>query len=279
MARKITYFKTFIRFRNAFFRFYNKIDFILVFFLFLLVLTFTSFVGFKSPLSSISVNRNLARLEIKDFELYRFAEFKIDSQDSIESKSQDSKDSKNYIESGKQNSKDSKNSTDSKSQDFKDSKNITESKSQDSIKDSIKKDSTKQDSIESSAQNTQITQNLIDLYVQGSSIKQFDDNKETYKDFIGEKLDSNGVIERLEGEEVVHIEDEYDFTKGVSYTKSPHIKFFSQFGVYNIKDEIFKGRGEFVIEDSSMKTTGKNIFYDKKADEIEAIEIHSQILK
>lgn len=252
MARKITYFKTFIRFRNAFFRFYNKIDFILVFFLFLLVLTFTSFVGFKSPLSSISVNRNLARLEIKDFELYRFAEFKIDSQDS--------KDSKNYIESGKQNSKDSK--------------NITESKSQDSIKDSIKKDS-----IESSTQNTQNTQNLIDLYVQGSSIKQFDDNKETYKDFIGEKLDSNGVIERLEGEEVVHIEDEYDFTKGVSYTKSPHIKFFSQFGVYNIKDEIFKGRGEFVIEDSSMKTTGKNIFYDKKADEIEAIEIHSQILK
>lgn len=270
MARKITYFKTFIRFRNAFFRFYNKIDVILVFFLFLLVLTFTSFVGFKSPLSSISVNRNLARLEIRDFELYRFAEFKIDSQDSIESKSQDSKDSKNYIESGKQNSKDSKNSTDSKSQDSKDSKNITESKSQ---------DSTKQDSIESSAQNTQNTQNLIDLYVQGSSIKQFDDNKETYKDFIGEKLDSNGVIERLEGEEVVHIEDEYDFTKGVSYTKSPHIKFFSQFGVYNIKDEIFKGRGEFVIEDSSMKTTGKNIFYDKKADEIEAIEIHSQILK
>lgn len=277
MANKIRIIRVFLVLKHKFLNVYNKIDFILVFFLFLLVLTFTSFVGFKSPLSSISVNRNLARLEIKDFELYRFAEFKIDSQDSIESKNQDSKDSKNYIESGKQNSKDSKNSTDSKSQDSKDSKNITESKSQDSIK-----DSTKQDSIESSAQNTQNTQNtqnLIDLYVQGSSIKQFDDNKETYKDFIGEKLDSNGVIERLEGEEVVHIEDEYDFTKGVSYTKSPHIKFFSQFGVYNIKDEIFKGRGEFVIEDSSMKTTGKNIFYDKKADEIEAIEIHSQILK
>ncbi|MWV61119.1 hypothetical protein DCO58_11320 [Helicobacter saguini] len=264
MASKITYFKTFIKWRNRFFRIYNKIDFILVFFLFLLALTFTSFFGFKSPLSSVSVDRNLASLEISDFRLYRFASFVDSNAENMESKSQDSKNLQ--IDS-----KDSQDSIESKSQ--KDSKNITESNNL--------SPTNKTDSIESnnlSPTHRPTNKNLIDLYAQGTSIKQFSD-KEIYTDFIGQKLDSKGEIERLQGAEVLHINDDYDFTQGINYAKGANIKFFSQFGVYNIRDEIFKGRGDFVIEDEAMKTTGKNIFYDKKSDEITAIDVHSQIMK
>lgn len=252
MASKITYFKTFIKWRNRFFRIYNKIDFILVFFLFLLALTFTSFFGFKSPLSSVSVDRNLASLEISDFRLYRFASFVDSNAENMESKSQDSKDLQI------------------------DSKN-----SKDSIESNNLSPTNKTDSIESNALSPThhpTNDNLIDLYAQGTSIKQFSD-KEIYTDFIGEKLDSKGEIERLQGKEVLHINDDYDFTQGVNYTKGANIKFFSQFGVYNIRDEIFRGSGDFVIEDEGMKTTGKNIFYDKKSDEITAIDVHSQIMK
>ena len=149
-------------------------------------------------------------------------------------------------------------------------------------------------------------ENNIDLVVRGSSIRQFED-RELYTDFIADKLNEDGIIEHLEGKDVVHVGSEYDFTNGVIYEKfsdkslqdsnlaskkdskkdsnrdsnqnSANIKFFSQKGVYNMAFEIFTGRGDFSIEDPSMRTHGKDIFYDKNTDTITAKYIKTQILR
>lgn len=121
----------------------------------------------------------------------------------------------------------------------------------------------------------------VDTIIIGDSIQQFKD-REIYTNFDADKIDDTGTIEHLGGKEVLHLadsSDEYNFTKGVFYSKSPHIKFFSQSGVYNVSDETFRGAGDFSIDDEGFRTIGENIFYDKKTDTITADNITAQILK
>lgn len=118
----------------------------------------------------------------------------------------------------------------------------------------------------------------IGMTITGNNAKQFID-KEIYNNFIADKINDDGIIEHLEGKEVWHIGDEYDFTAGIQYTKTPHIKFFSEKGVYNNVTEVFSGSGNFFIEDNDMKTIGQNISYDKKTDTITAQNITTKIFK
>lgn len=118
----------------------------------------------------------------------------------------------------------------------------------------------------------------INMLIRGSNALQYAD-REVYYNFIGNRLNDNQETESLEGKEVVHIGDNYDFIQGIHYTKSPYTSFFSERGVYNTATEIFTGQGNFLVENESMTTTGKNIIYDKKTDTTIAQDITTKIFK
>ena len=118
----------------------------------------------------------------------------------------------------------------------------------------------------------------VDMFVKANKGMQYAD-KEVYIDFFGSRLNNDLSTETLEGEEVWHKNDEYDFIKGIYYTKSPNVKFFSERGIYNTKADVFRGEGKFFIEDTDMTTDGENIFYDKETDTITAKNIKTKIIK
>lgn len=118
----------------------------------------------------------------------------------------------------------------------------------------------------------------VDMFIKADKGMQYAD-KEVYINFFGSRLNDDLSTETLEGEEVWHNNDEYDFIKGVYYTKSPNVKFFSERGIYNTKSEVFRGEGKFFIEDIDMKTDGYNIFYDKATDTITAKNIKTKLIR
>ncbi|RDU67531.1 hypothetical protein CQA53_00485 [Helicobacter didelphidarum] len=194
MNKKKAIFRIFLTTKSIMKAFLQKIDFMLLFFLALFMLTLTSFFFFEMPMKNYKKHNELPIMEIHQFILHRFNE------------------------------------------------------------------------------------QYIDINISGESMQQYQE-KEVYKNFLGSKFNDDGSIEHLDGKEVWHIGDEYDFILGINYRKTPYIKFFSEKGVYNIVTEVFMGKGDFFIEDEGMKTMGKNIFYDKKTDVITAHNINSQILK
>lgn len=118
----------------------------------------------------------------------------------------------------------------------------------------------------------------VDMFIKADKGMQYED-KEVYINFFGNRLNDDLSTETLEGEEVWHNNDEYNFIKGVYYTKSPNVKFFSKQGIYNTKTNIFRGTGQFFIEDTGMTTNGDDIFYDKTTDTITAKNITTKLIK
>lgn len=118
----------------------------------------------------------------------------------------------------------------------------------------------------------------VDMIVKASKGMQYKD-KEVYIDFSGSRFNDDLSTETLEGQEVWHKGEEYDFVNGINYTKSPDRKFFSEKGVYNTLTEVFIGKGKFFIEDTDMTTNGENIFYDKETDVIKAKNIKTTLTR
>ncbi len=119
---------------------------------------------------------------------------------------------------------------------------------------------------------------IVDMKVKADVALQYDD-KDIFIGFFASRINDDSVLENLSGKEVWHVGDSYDFIEGIHYTKLPEIKFFSQKGVYNSRSGVFVGQGDFFIEDVGMTTTGKDIFYDSKADTITAKYIITKILR
>ncbi len=120
--------------------------------------------------------------------------------------------------------------------------------------------------------------NIINMTIKSDSVAQYND-KEIFRNFSANRINSDNILEYLKGKEVLRMGDIYDFVDGVHYIKSPEIKFFSQKGEYNSKIETFVGKGYFLIEDTNMTTTGKDIFYDSNTDMITAKDITTTILR
>ncbi len=118
----------------------------------------------------------------------------------------------------------------------------------------------------------------VDMFIKADKGMQYKD-KEIYINFFGSRLNEDLSAETLEGQEVWHIGDVYNFLTGIYYTKSPNIKFFSEKGIYNTKNEVFQGKGRFFIEDTNMTTNGEDIFYDKTTDTITAKNITTKLIK
>ncbi|PAF43505.1 LPS export ABC transporter periplasmic protein LptC [Helicobacter sp. 11S02629-2] len=72
--------------------------------------------------------------------------------------------------------------------------------------------------------------------------------------------------------------DSYYFDDGVNYTKldalnQKDMTFYSQKGIYNSRQEIFRGKGAFHLESNLNSSKGIDIIYNKKTNTIEAKDI------
>lgn len=125
----------------------------------------------------------------------------------------------------------------------------------------------------------QINKNFIDMKIQGSKALEFQDYEIIY-DFSASRFnqDKNNLYEYINGEEAIREKNIYRFPEGVVYTKSDGGSFWSERGTYYYQKEQFVGEGKFVFNSVDGIFMGKNIFYDKLAQELKAIDITSDIV-
>ncbi|WP_180762770.1 hypothetical protein [Helicobacter sp. 12S02232-10] len=125
----------------------------------------------------------------------------------------------------------------------------------------------------------QINGNFVDMKIEGSKALQFNDYEILYG-FLASRYNnkSKNTYEYISGDEVIRKGDMYDFPKGVVYTKSDGGSFWSESGIYDYRKEIFKGKGDFVLNALEGEFMGKNIVYDKKSQIIHAVSVTSEII-
>ena len=117
----------------------------------------------------------------------------------------------------------------------------------------------------------------VNTDLKGKSARKYAD-REVYEEFEIQKI-SDGAKEILSGNLALRKGDDYEFPNGVEYMREPGTHFFSEAGTYNMKEEIFRGRGKFSMMDPSNRTTGRNISYDRRLDVLNAEEINASILR
>lgn len=117
----------------------------------------------------------------------------------------------------------------------------------------------------------------VNMLVRADRGMQYKNDTEVYINFFGSRFNEDMSTETLEGQEVWHKENIYDFVAGIQYTKTPNTTFFSEKGLYDTEKEVFQGQGNFFIENIEMTTHGKDIFYDKTTDTITAKRIQTKL--
>ncbi|WP_143428295.1 hypothetical protein [Helicobacter sp. 13S00477-4] len=124
----------------------------------------------------------------------------------------------------------------------------------------------------------QINTDFVDMKVEGSGALQFDDYEILFG-FLASRYNTHSkrTYEYISGEEVIKTGDIYTFPQGVVYTKSDGGSFWSENGVYDYQKEIFKGKGDFILSTLEGNFEGKNIIYNRKSQNIQAIDIVSKI--
>ncbi|PAF46620.1 hypothetical protein BKH46_06525 [Helicobacter sp. 12S02634-8] len=124
----------------------------------------------------------------------------------------------------------------------------------------------------------QINKNFVDMKIEGARAVQFSDYEVLYG-FLASRYNSQAknIYEYISGQEVLRKGDLYEFPKGVVYTKSDGGSFWSESGVYDYRNETFKGKGNFMLTALEGNFDGKNIIYNRKTQTISAIDITSEI--
>ena len=71
--------------------------------------------------------------------------------------------------------------------------------------------------------------------------------------------------------------EHFDFSSGLTYSRSDGMELWSESGIYDSKQEIFDGKGPFVLENSAHKTKGIDLHYDKKNQSIVAKNVWASL--
>ncbi len=117
--------------------------------------------------------------------------------------------------------------------------------------------------------NAQYTQAIS----QGRKALRFEDHEEIYDIFVNQI--NNKLNEYMYAPFVLSKDNLYTFSQGADYLRVDGLSFWSKWGVYDYHKRIFKGKGDFVLENHTTRATGKNIYYnmfkgDLRADSIKA---------
>ncbi|WP_104760600.1 hypothetical protein [Helicobacter cetorum] len=122
----------------------------------------------------------------------------------------------------------------------------------------------------------QMSEDVIDLSIQGKKALQYDD----YEIFFDSKISryNENAIESVQSKEAKRQQDLYFFPKGVTYTRSDNSSFWSETGVYNHKEQNFKGKGKFVLVSDEGEIKGLDINYSHNAQRIQAQNVQAELL-
>ena len=84
-------------------------------------------------------------------------------------------------------------------------------------------------------------------------------------------------IEYMYGEEITKVGDVYSFHKGGVYARDDGQSFWSEKGIYNTQDSIFRGSGKFWLMNLSGEMNGLNIIYNQNLQTMQAESIQAKI--
>ncbi|MCX2717220.1 hypothetical protein OQH61_05660 [Helicobacter sp. MIT 21-1697] len=119
--------------------------------------------------------------------------------------------------------------------------------------------------------NAQYTQAIS----QGSKALRFEDHEEIYDIFVNQI--NNKLNEYMYAPFVLSKNKLYTFSQGADYLRIDGLSFWSKWGIYNYQKRIFKGKGDFILQNSTTKATGKNIYYDMFKGDLRADSIKADI--
>ncbi|AFI05762.1 hypothetical protein [Helicobacter cetorum] len=121
----------------------------------------------------------------------------------------------------------------------------------------------------------QMSEQIIDLSIEGKKALQYDD----YEIFFDSKISryDENTIESVKSPKAKRQQDLYFFPKGVTYTRSDNSSFWSETGIYNHKEQSFRGQGNFILTSNEGEVKGFDIFYSHALEIIEAKSIQAYL--
>jgi len=120
-----------------------------------------------------------------------------------------------------------------------------------------------------------ITMQYVQVISNGLKAMRYEDREEIYDLHI--KQISNNLNEYMFAPFVLSKNQLYTFSQGADYVRDDGLRFWSK-GVYDYKNHIFQGKGEFTLSNASTQANGLNINYDGKNGSIKAQTINAQML-
>ncbi len=142
----------------------------------------------------------------------------------------------------------------------------------------------------------QMSEEVIDLSIQGKKALQYDDYEiffdskisryeldETQK--LPTKTSKNHAkqnllasIESVQSPKAKRQQDLYFFPQGVTYTRNDNSSFWSETGVYDHKEQSFKGKGKFKLISNEGEINGLDIYYSHVLQRIQAQSVQADLL-
>ncbi|EMJ43135.1 hypothetical protein HMPREF1436_01300 [Helicobacter pylori GAMchJs136i] len=121
----------------------------------------------------------------------------------------------------------------------------------------------------------QVNDKILDLSIEGKKALQYDD----YEIFFDSKIKryDEDTIESVESPKAKRQQDLYFFPNGVTYKRSDDSSFWSETGIYNHKEQNFKGKGRFILTSKDSKVEGLDISYSHALAIIEAQSIQANL--
>lgn len=114
--------------------------------------------------------------------------------------------------------------------------------------------------------------------LQGQRALRFAEYEVGYETIVSNKSDKKAQsISYIYGEEVRRVDNEYAFNKGGVYAKDSGESFWSERGIYDMKNGIFRGVGRFWAVSLSGDLEGENILYKQKEGTMSAQNVQAKI--
>ena len=123
----------------------------------------------------------------------------------------------------------------------------------------------------------QIGQETTDTVIQGDQATQYKDYEVFENASLSRSLEK-AVFEKVSAPEVYRKQDLYNFSHGVHYERSDGFKFFSEKGLLDTKNEVFRGSGKFQLESEQGEVLGQDILYNNQTQDIQAKKIQGYYL-
>ncbi|WP_295698043.1 hypothetical protein [uncultured Helicobacter sp.] len=109
----------------------------------------------------------------------------------------------------------------------------------------------------------------------GTRALRFEEHEEIYELFMNQL--NNNFNEYIYAPFVYSKNHIYTFSQGVDYLRLDGLYFWSKWATYHYATRIFRGRGDFILHNSTTQAIGQNIYYNILQHTIKADSIRANI--